>query len=677
SAQAATQAAQIAAQAVAQATSYSGGQGNVQINEFMVMDRFHKANPPSFEGHYNPDGAQKWLQEVEKIFRGVACPEGQKVHLGTFMMTEEAEHWWDNGRQRLDNAGTAITWAIFKDLYYPLYVGEAREKSKCIKFEMGLRPEIKKQVGMQEIRDFPTLVNKSRIYDEDSRAEKAHYRNTGTMKDKRPMHHNRGKPYSFPPNKSGCRPNYQQYNFSTGKGASSGNGKGNGNSYNYGSGRGNPNGRGVSNENSNLSQVSHNNHGYNGDPATPIRCHRCGKQGHMAYECRDVHHMPLPKEDSQPRNQSSQASRPKSNGRVFALSGAGASEKDNLIQGTCLISDTPLFVLFDCGATHSFVSLDCVRRLGLPVSRLRYDLIVNTPTSDSVDTSSVCLDISIHVCGRDFRVDLMCLPLRLVDVILGMDWLSANCVHVYFLSKTIKFMESEERDKPINISTNQVKELLKEDAQLYMILASFEFEEKVVIRDVPIVCKFPEVFPEDVTSLPPEREIEFSIDLVPGTGPISMAPYRMSPLELSELKKQLEELLDKQFIRPSVSPWGAPVLLVKKKDGSMRLCVDYRRLNKVTIKNKYPLPRIDDLMDQLRGSCVFSKIDLRSGYHQIRVKPSDTPKTAFRTRYGHYEYLVMPFRVTNAPTMFMDYMNQIFHPYLDSFVVVFIDDILV
>ena len=130
-------------------------------------------------------------------------------------------------------------------------------------------------------------------------------------------------------------------------------------------------------------------------------------------------------------------------------------------------------------------------------------------------------------------------------------------------------------------------------------------------------------------------------------------------------------------MRPSVSPKGAPVLLVKKKDGTMWLCVDYRQLNKVTIKNKYHLPRIDDLMDQMVGSCVFSKIDLRSGYHQIRVKSEDIPKTAFRTRYGHYEYLVMRFGVTNAPGVFMDYMNRVFHPYLDSFVVVFIDDILV
>ncbi|XP_019430985.1 PREDICTED: uncharacterized protein LOC109338246 [Lupinus angustifolius] len=156
-----------------------------------------------------------------------------------------------------------------------------------------------------------------------------------------------------------------------------------------------------------------------------------------------------------------------------------------------------------------------------------------------------------------------------------------------------------------------------------------------------------------------------------------MAPYIMASVELLELEKQLEDMMSKQFIRPSVSPWGAPVLFVKKKDGSMRLSVDYKQLNKVTIKNKYPLLRIDGLMDQLRGAAIFSKIDLRSGYHQIRVKKEDVSKTSFRTRYGHYEYLVMPFGVTNAPAIFMDYMNRIFRPFLDSFVVVFIDDILI
>nr|GFC73333.1 putative reverse transcriptase domain-containing protein [Tanacetum cinerariifolium] len=165
--------------------------------------------------------------------------------------------------------------------------------------------------------------------------------------------------------------------------------------------------------------------------------------------------------------------------------------------------------------------------------------------------------------------------------------------------------------------------------------------------------------------------------LVPGTQPISKAPYRMAPIELKELKDQLQKLLDLGFICLSVSPWGAPLLFVKKKDGSMRLCIDYRELNHVIIRNRYPLPRIDDLFDQLHGAKFFSKIDLRSGYHQLRVKEQDIPKKAFRTRYGHYEFLVMPFGLTNAPAVFMDLINRIFHEYLDKFVIVFIDDILV
>ena len=171
--------------------------------------------------------------------------------------------------------------------------------------------------------------------------------------------------------------------------------------------------------------------------------------------------------------------------------------------------------------------------------------------------------------------------------------------------------------------------------------------------------------------------MEFTIDLILGTGLISIPPFRMAPAELRELKAQLEELLSKGFIRPSISPWGAPVLFVKKKDGSLRLCIDYRKLNRVTIRNQYPLPRIDELFDQLQGSRVYSKIDLRSRYHQLRMQESDVPKTAFRTRYGHYEFLVMPFGLTNALAAFMDLMNRAFQPYLDSFVIVFIDDILV
>nr|GFC82225.1 putative reverse transcriptase domain-containing protein [Tanacetum cinerariifolium] len=188
---------------------------------------------------------------------------------------------------------------------------------------------------------------------------------------------------------------------------------------------------------------------------------------------------------------------------------------------------------------------------------------------------------------------------------------------------------------------------------------------------------FPEVFPEDLSGLPPTRPVEFQIDLVPGAAPVARASYRLAPSEMKELAEQLKELSDKGFIRPSSSPWGAPVLFVKKKDGSFQMCIDYRELNKLTVKNRYPLPRIDDLFDQLQGSSVYSQIDLRSGYHQLRVREQDIPKTAFKTRYGHYEFQVMPFGLTNAPAVFMDLMNRVCKPYLDKFVIVFIDDILI
>jgi hypothetical protein len=184
--------------------------------------------------------------------------------------------------------------------------------------------------------------------------------------------------------------------------------------------------------------------------------------------------------------------------------------------------------------------------------------------------------------------------------------------------------------------------------------------EGIKLEDIPVVCEYPDVFPDDLPGMPLDIDVEFVIELQPGTAPISKRPYRMPPNELAELKLQLQELLDKGYIRPSASPWGCPALFVKKKDHSLRLCVDYRPLNAVTIKNKYPLPRIDILFDQLAGAKTFSKIDLRSGYHQIKIRPSDISKTAFSTRYGLYEYLVMSFGLTNAPAYFMYLMNSVF-----------------
>ncbi|GJU65478.1 reverse transcriptase domain-containing protein [Tanacetum coccineum] len=197
-------------------------------------------------------------------------------------------------------------------------------------------------------------------------------------------------------------------------------------------------------------------------------------------------------------------------------------------------------------------------------------------------------------------------------------------------------------------------------------------------RNPNVVTDIPEDFQMNLLVLPLScSESRIRIDLIPGTSPVVRSPYRLAPSEMLELSNELKELQEKGFIRPSHSPWGAPVIFVKKKDGSMRMCIDNRELNKLTIKNRYPLPRINDWFDQLQGACCFSKIDLRSGYHQLRVREEDIPKTAFRTRYGHFEFTVMPFGPTNAPTIFMDLLNRVYKPHLDKFVIVFIDDILI
>jgi hypothetical protein len=206
---------------------------------------------------------------------------------------------------------------------------------------------------------------------------------------------------------------------------------------------------------------------------------------------------------------------------------------------------------------------------------------------------------------------------------------------------------------------------------------SIDGKEANLFEEIRIVSEFPDVFPEELPGMPPEHKVEFAIELIPGTAPISKRAYRVSKPELVELKKWIDELLEKGYIRPSTSPWAAPVLFVEKKDGTKRMCIDYISLNELTVKNKYPLPRIEDMFDQLRAASVFSKIDLRSGYHQLRIWPSDIPKTIFITKYGLYEFTVMSFGLTNAPAYFMYLMNSVFMDYLDKFVVVFIDDILI
>ena len=222
------------------------------------------------------------------------------------------------------------------------------------------------------------------------------------------------------------------------------------------------------------------------------------------------------------------------------------------------------------------------------------------------------------------------------------------------------------------------KKIVRKECEAYLAYVIDTVKARPSVFDILTVSDFPNVFPEELPGLPPHREIEFAINVVPGATPASITPYRMASLELKELKLQLQELLEKKKVYSTKCiSMGSPVLFVKKKDGTLRLCIDYRQLNKLTVKNKYPLPRIDDLFDQLKGASIFSKIDLRSGYHQLRIKDVNVHKAMFRTRYGHYKFLVMPFGLTNTPAAFMDLMNRVFRPYVDQFVVMFIDDILV
>ena len=345
------------------------------------------------------------------------------------------------------------------------------------------------------------------------------------------------------------------------------------------------------------------------------------------------------------------------------------------------VYDHDACALVDPGATHSFISIPFTERHQIEFQPIDGRMVVSIPNGDTMISERIVPGSRLVIQNKDFPADLIVLGIHDFDIVLGMDWLSKHRATLDCYKKEVRLVRPEEPGvifrgirreiAPSLINAMTASKMLRKGCQGYLAFVVDRRQEGTRLEDIPIVKEFPDVFLDDILGLPPDREVEFTIDLILGTEPISI------PAELRELKAQLEELLSKGFIRPSISPRGAPVLFVKKKDGSLRLCIDYRQLNRVTIHNQYPLLRIDELFDQLQGSRVYSKIDLRSGYHQLRVQESDVPKTAFRTRYGHYEFLVMPFGLTNASAAFMDLMNRVFQPYLDRFVIVFIDDILV
>lgn len=404
----------------------------------------------------------------------------------------------------------------------------------------------------------------------------------------------------------------------------------------------------------------------------------------------------------------------------------------SLLKVNGFVSGHPAIFLLDCGATGNFIRSEFVVDHQLKSSSLPSPDVITLADGSKQSAGSIVNAASLRIGSYTDQLDFVSLPLVGYDVILGMPWLDHYNPSIDWKSRKMKFVGEDGKQHDIKctagspaksvpvsvkpksgscrssgsgstlnvIAYKQLKHQLRTRPDEF-VSGFFVFPQDLLapssnesvlnninseIKDEGgtsaaarrLVAEYRDVFPDDLPpGLPPAREVDHKIELIPGSSPPSRPTYRMSATELEELKKQLEELTKSGFIQPSKSPFGAPVLFVKKKDGTMRMCVDYRALNNITIKNKYSLPHVDELFDRLHDAECFSKIDLRSGYHQIRIDPSDVSKTAFRTRYGHYEFLVLPFGLTNAPATFMHLMHQTFRDYLDEFVIAFLDDILI
>ncbi|GJU99202.1 putative reverse transcriptase domain-containing protein [Tanacetum coccineum] len=327
--------------------------------------------------------------------------------------------------------------------------------------------------------------------------------------------------------------------------------------------------------------------GSNQLPVTVV-CHACGEKGHYINQCRKT-------------NINAQ-------GRAYMLRDKNAQQDPNIVTGMFLLNQHLVRVLFDSGADRSFISLSLASMLNIP--SITIDTFYNIEMADGnlVSTNTVIKGCTLTLLNQPFEIDLMPIKLGSFDVVIGMDWLSKyrakilcdeKVVHIPIDGETLIIRGDRSKTRLNLISCIKTEKYISRGCQVFMIQVMEKKADEKRLEDISVVKEFPDVFPEDLPGIPPVRQVEFQIDLIPGAAPIARTPYRLAPSEMQELSNQLQELTDRGFIRPSTSPWGAPVLFVKKKDGSFRMCIDYRELNKLTIKNRYPLPRIDDLFDQL------------------------------------------------------------------------------
>ncbi|KAJ9538003.1 hypothetical protein OSB04_030736 [Centaurea solstitialis] len=631
---------------------------------------FTTCKPPTYTGERDPILAMKWIREMELAFDTCNCAEEDKVVFAISMLKSNAIFWWDGeAGSRGSKAARETTWEKFverfKMQFCPLAATKKLEED-FMKLEQGSKTVQEYTSNFIEKARFaeiyiPTEARRIEGYIWGLRAnirELVLNMHHGTFQSAVDAAENteREKMRQMG-DRSGEKRKWEGSNFDSKKLRA----------LRFES-RGTPAGSGRT------CPKCHKTH--RGECLADSKaCYRCGSLSHYSkdfpgtrkcFVCRSLDHLKpdCPQWKKEGFNASS--------GRQ----GEKASEKRN----------EPVRVK---GRAYQMVTAEAEEtpEVVTEPKKLKVTLEVETADYGLTEIGEVFDDCTIEIEGCTLPLRLYPIALGEFDIVVGMDLLEGcdarllckeKIVHLNLPGKGLVVIYGKRRSKRTSlVSMLKAKKSLRKGCQGYLAYVIDAKKEKKGVSDVPIVKDFPEVFPEDLTGLPPDRQIEFRIELTPGASPIARAPYRLAPSEMKEMMSQLQELLDKGFIRPSMSPWGAPVLFVKKKDGSMRMCIDYRELNKVTIKNKYPLPRIDDLFDQLQGATYFSKIDLRSGYHQLKVRDEDIPKTAFRTRYGHYEFLVMPFGLTNAPAAFMDLMNRVCQPYLDKFVIVFIDDILI
>ncbi|KAJ4802068.1 polyprotein [Rhynchospora pubera] len=685
-----------------------------EANEFRrLLADFGSQHPPRFDGTGGYKAAEEWLESINNKFQLVRVPDANKVELATPYLENSARFWWKTARRSFTGEQLRIPWQWFEQVFTRRYLSSA-QKEKLRQQFLTLTQE---GITVGQYND--TFVELSR-YAPDVTGDEYLYRRqylngldpdmaqaldaTGEVEvqelmDRAERMEGHGKRKSSWGQARNVKPKFvKPVPFS--RPVANVKGPQSSAPVQFKTGMGTQTQKAWC-------RTCNSPH-----PEAQCRvakglCFNCGKSGHWKNECPKLQQEIVrggPAFGTAGRGRGNPAWRGgRTGGRVAVHAveviqegSEEAQQEDDpsstapteLMTGNVFISGQRAFVLFDTGCSHSVAARDFVENCGWPTKSQERALSVQTPLGHFKDVLQCCKGLKVLINGRELEIDMLVLDIAGYDALLGFDWLTRHHAVIDCAKRLVRFQAGSPvscvfkckaiGDPMIIISAVEACNLVQAGCDAYLAAVISETtEQKASIDTIAVVKEFKDVFPDEIAGVPPDREVEFDIDLLPGTTPISKTPYRMAPAEMKELKVQLEELLAKGFIRPSSSPWGAPVLFVRKKDGTLRLCIDYRELNKVTVKNRYPLPRIDDLFDQLQGSSVYSKIDLRTGYHQLKIRPSDVEKTAFRTRYGHYEFLVMPFGLTNAPAAFMDLMNRVFREFLDAFVVVFIDDILI